>query len=165
VLLLLNCIELGGGLAGWGRIEAAGGGAALAGQGFAGEDAAVELVDDARYVDAGFVVGRDAAVPIDGSRARVVGGESDGDVVVVAHEELVEIGGAATNVFVGTEAIVDALFGGGFRHELHEAAGAGAADGVGVAVAFGFDDAGQQVFVEVVLLSGLGEHLVEVGGA
>ena len=50
-----------------------------------------------------------------------------------------------------------------FGHQLHESMGAGAADGAGVAVAFGLDDAGEQVDVEVVLFAGAGEHFSEVG--
>ena len=126
-----------------------------------GELAAVELVEDAGDVGAGFAVGRDAVVAVDGGGAGVVGGEGESEAVgvvagVVAGEELVEVGGAAGDVLVGAEGVVDAELVGGAGHELHEAAGAGAGDGVGVAAAFGLDDAGEEVDVDVVLLAGFG---------
>ena len=99
---------------------------------------------------------------VDSRRAGVVGGQSQGDVVVIADQELVEIGRAPANILVWLETVVDTLFGGRFGHELHEAAGAGAADRMAVAVAFGFYDAGKQVGVEVVLLPGFGEHFMQV---
>ena len=65
--------------------------------------AAIELADDAGDVGAGFGVGRDAVVAVDGGGAGVVGGDGEGDVVVVAGEELVEIGGAAADVLFRRE--------------------------------------------------------------
>ena len=58
---------------------------------------------------------------------------------------------------------MDAKIVGGGGHQLHESAGAGAADGVGVAAALGFDDAGEQIDVEIVFLAGAGQHFAEVG--
>ena len=76
-----------------------------AGAASGGEFAAIELADDAGDVSAGLGVGRDAVVAVDGGGAGVVGGEREGDVVVVAGEELVEIGGAAGDVLVGREGV------------------------------------------------------------
>jgi hypothetical protein len=140
-------------------------GLGVTGLGLAGEDAAVELVDDAGDVGAGLAVGRDAVVLVDGGGAGVVGGESEGEVVVVVGEESVDVGGATADVLLGLESVVDAEVAGGGGHELHEASGAGAADGLGVAVGLGFDDAGEEVDVEVVVGAGAGEDFGEVGGA
>ena len=121
-------------------------------------------MDDAGDVSAGLVVGRDAVVLLDSGGAGVVGGQSEGQLVVVAGEEGIEVGGAAADVLVGLEAVGDTKLGGGGGHELHEAAGSGGADGAGVAVALGLDQAGEQIHVEVVLAAGAGEHLAEVFG-
>ena len=134
-----------------------------------GELAAFELIHDANDVGAGFGVGRDAVVAVDGGGASVVGGEREGETVrvvvgVVAVEELIEIGGAAGDVLVGPEGVVDAELMGGAGHELHEAAGAGAGDGVGVEAAFGADDAGEEVGINVVLGAGGGDEVGDVGG-
>jgi hypothetical protein len=134
------------------------------GLGFAGEHAAVELVNHARHVSLCFVVGRDAVIAIDGERAGVVGREREGHVVVVAGEERVEIGGAATDILLRLKAVCDAEFIGGSGHELHEAARSSAADGADVAAAFSLDDAGEQVFVHIVRGAGFGEDLVQIGG-
>ena len=64
----------------------------------------------------------------------------------------------------GAKAVVDAESGRGGGHELHEAASSGAGDGEGVAVAFGLDDGGEQIGVDVVEGAGAGEHLVHLGG-
>ena len=130
----------------------------------AGADAAIELVDDAGHVDAGLVVGRNPVVFVDRCWAGVVGGECERYVVVIAAQKLVEVGRASANILVGGEAVGYAEVGGGAGHELHEATGASVADSVGIAVALGFDDAGEEVGIEVVLLSGVGKHEVEVGG-
>lgn len=121
-------------------------------------------MDHAGNVGAGLVVGRDAVVLIDRSGPRVVGGKGKCDIVVILDEELVEICGAAANVLIWLEAVIHALFGSGFGHELHEAAGTGAADSTGVAVALGLDYAGEQVGIEIVLLAGFGEHFVQIRG-
>ena len=127
------------------------------------DDAAIEFVDDAGYVGAGLAIGRDAVVFVHGGGTGVVGGEGDSNVVVITAEQFVEIGGAAADVLVGSEAVVYAEVGGGAWHELHETACTSMADGVSVAVALGFDDAGEEVGVEVVVFSGVGEHEVQVG--
>ena len=48
---------------------------------------------------------------------------------------------------------------GGGGHELHQAAGSGAGDGGDVAAAFGVDDGGEEVLVDVVRRAGGGEEL------
>ena len=73
--------------------------------------ATIEFADDAGDVGAGFGEGRDAVIAVDRGGAGVVGGygESWGIFVVVsigASEELVEVGGAAGDVFVRREAVV-----------------------------------------------------------
>ena len=123
--------------------------------------AAVELADDAGDVGAGFGEGRDAVVAVDGSWAGVVGGDGEADVVVVAGEELVEVGGAAGDVLLGREGVVDAEDGRGGGHQLHEALRAGAGDGAGVAVRFGMDDGGEQVGVDVVQVSSTVKHRLD----
>jgi len=115
----------------------------LTGLQLAGSNAAIELVDYSRYVGAGFVVGRDAVILVNRSGASVVCGESQRDVVVVSHEQIIQVSGAAADIFIGSEAVVDAQFGGCPGHELHEAASACAADRMSVAVAFSLDHAGQ----------------------
>src|ERR1700678_550282 len=60
--------------------------------------AAIEFADAAGDVGAGLGVGRNAVVAVDCSGAGVVGGDGEGDVVVVAGEQLVEVGGAAGDV-------------------------------------------------------------------
>jgi hypothetical protein len=127
------------------------------------ELAAFELVHDANDVGAGFAIGGDAMVAVDGGRASVVGGEREGEIVVVAGQELVEVGGAAGDVLVGSEGVRDAKLLGGAGHELHEAAGSGTGDGIGAASAFSFHDAGEEFDVDVVLRSGLAEELMDVG--
>src|SRR5579859_7330831 len=54
--------------------------------------AAIKFVDHAGNIDAGLVVGRDAVVPVHCCGARVVGGERKGHVVVIAAQELVDVG-------------------------------------------------------------------------
>jgi hypothetical protein len=135
---------------------------------FEGELAALELIHDTDDVGAGFAKGRDAVIAVDGGGACVVGGECEGQTVrvvegVVAIEELIEVGGAAGDVLVGTEGVVDPELLGGAGHELHEATGSGAGDGVGVETAFGADDAGQEVGINVVPDTGLGDELRNVG--
>ena len=122
-----------------------------------GQLAAVELEDDAGDVGASLAEGRDAVEAIDGGGAGVVGGEREGDVVVVAGEQVVEVGGAAVYILLGDEGVGDAELGGGGGHELHEALGAGAGDGVGAAVALGVDDGGEEVGIDAVALAGLFE--------
>jgi len=139
-------------------------GLGCAGLGFAGEDAAVELVDDAGDVGAGFVVGGNAGVFVDGGGAGVVGGEGEGEIVVIVGEQSVDVGGAAADVLGGFEAVLDAEVVGGGGHELHEAGCSGAAKGAGVAVGLSFDDAGEEVDIDIVLSTGAGEHFSEVGG-
>ena len=89
--------------------------------------------------------------------------ESERDVVVVAGEELVEVGGAPGDVLVGAEGVVDTEGGGGSGHELHEAAGSGAGDGQGLSAGFGVDDGQEEVEVDVVLGSGVGEEVMDAG--
>ena len=125
--------------------------------------ASVEFGDHAGDVGAGLAEGWDAVEAVDGGGAGVVGGEREGDVVVVAGEERVEIAGAAVDVLVGEEGVVDAELGGGRGHELHEAAGSGARDGVREAVAFRVDDGGEEFGVDVVDGAGVGEEFVELG--
>jgi hypothetical protein len=132
---------------------------------FALGDAAVELVDDAGDVGAGFAIGRDAVVAVNGVGAGVVGGESEGEVVVVAGEELVKIGGSALEVLGGLEAVLDTELVGCAGHQLHESLGSGAGDGAGLATAFSFDDGGEEIFIDVVVGAGGGEELGEVGGS
>ena len=139
-------------------------GMGFAGEGFSGEDAAIELVDDAGDVGAGFGVGGDAVVFVYCGGAGVVGGEGEGEIVVVMSEQGVEVGGSALDVLAGLEAVVYAEVVGGRGHELHEAGGAGAAEGAGVAVGLRLDEAGEEVDVEVVVKAGAGEHFGEVGG-
>ena len=127
------------------------------------DDAAIEFVDDAGYVGAGLAIGRDAVVFVDCGGTGVVGGEGDSNVVVITAEQFVEVRGAAAHVLVWSEAVVYAEVGGGAGHELHETAGTGTTDGVGVAVALSLDDAGEEVGVEIVLFAGIGEHQAEVG--
>ena len=133
-----------------------------------GELAAFELIHDADDVGAGFGVRRDAVIAVDGGGACVVSGEREGQAVrivvrVVAVEKLIKIGGAAGDVLVGPEGVVDAELMGGAGHELHEAAGSGARDGVGVEAAFGADDAGEEVGINVVLGAGLADEFRHVG--
>ena len=77
-------------------------------RGRCGALAAVEFADDAGDVGAGFAEGWDAVVLVDGAGAGVVGGEREGEVVLVALEERVEVGGAAVDVLAGLEAVGDA---------------------------------------------------------
>ena len=78
------------------RIVAYGCGAGLwrcgVGLGFAGQHAAIELVDDARHVGLGLVIRGDAVVLVDRGGAGVVGGEGESQIVVILGEQGVEIG-------------------------------------------------------------------------
>ena len=136
-----------------------------AGEGLSCQDTAVELVDNAGDVGAGFGVWGNAVVLVDGGGAGVVGSEGEGEIVVVVGEEGVDVCGAAADVLAGLEAVVYAEVAGGGGHELHEARGTSAAEGAGVAVGLGLDDAGEQVDVDVVVGTGAGEHFSEVDGA
>ena len=133
------------------------------GVGFAGSNAAVEFVDDAGDIEARFAVRRDAVPAIDSGGAGVVGGEREGEIVVVALEQAVEVGGSAVYVLAGREGVGYSELGGSARHELHEALGSGAAYGVGVVAALFADNGGEQVGVEVVLRSGGGYKLMQLG--
>ena len=129
----------------------------------ASDDATVELVDDTSYVGASLVVGRDTVVPVYCGGTGVVGSKGEGNVVVVATEQFIEVGGATADILIGGEAVVNAEPSGGAWHELHETSRTGMAESVSVAVAFRFDNAGEEIGVEVVMFSGVGEHEVEVG--
>ena len=72
----------------------------------AGKDAAIELVNDACDVGAGFAVGRNAVILVHRVRACVIGGQRQSKVVVVAREQSVEIGRAAAHVLFGLKAVV-----------------------------------------------------------
>ena len=50
----------------------------------AGDDAAIELVDDAGHIGAGLMIRRDAVILVNCGGTGVVGSEGEGDVVVVA---------------------------------------------------------------------------------
>src|SRR5579862_215892 len=128
----------------------------------AGRHAAVEFVDHARHVELGFAIGRDAMVLVYRGRSGVVGRQRQGEVVVVAGEQGVEVGGSALDVLIGTKAVVDAEVGGGGGHQLHQALGSSAADGMGISVALGLHHAGEKIAVDVVVDAGLGKHLTEV---
>src|ERR1700734_3821922 len=135
---------------------------------FKGQLSALELIHDANDVGAGFAEGRDAMIAVDGGGTGVVGGEREGQTVrvvvgVVAVEELIEVGGAAGDVLVGTECVVHAELLGGAGHELHEAAGSSTGEGVGTSTAFGADDAGEEGSVDVVLSAGCGNELGDAG--
>jgi len=133
-------------------------------QRLASQNSPVELMDHPSYVSARLMIRGNAVVLINGGWTGVVSGEGQRKVVVVAGEQRIKVGGTAADVFVGAEAVSDAKFGGGAGHELHEAASACSAHRTGVAVALGFDQAGEEVDVEIVGVARGGQHLVQVGG-
>ena len=80
----------------------------------------LHTAEDARHVAARLPVGRDATVAIDGVLAGVVGGQSQGGVVV-AVEELFQVPGSPFEVLPRIEDVGDLEAAGGLRHQLHEA--------------------------------------------
>jgi len=131
---------------------------------FGGEFLFVEVADDAGYVGFGFVVGRDSVVLLDALGAGVVGGEGFDEIEVVALEEFAKIAGAGLDVGLGVEGIGDAELGGGLRHELHESLGAFGGDGADIESAFGADDAGDEIGIELVGSAGIFYSLVQIEG-
>src|SRR6185436_3787274 len=77
--------------------------------------AAADLPD----VGLGFAERGDAAVTLDGLGTRVVGGQSECQVVVVALEEFTEVLGTGVDVFGRVKDISYAKAGGGLRQQLH----------------------------------------------
>lgn len=122
--------------------------------------AAIEVTDDAGNIESRLRVRRNPVVAIDGLGARIVGGERKHGIVLIAREQPVKISGAAGNVLIGSKAVVHAQRGRGAGHKLHQAARSSAGDGAGIAIAFGVDDAGEQVGVDVMRRS----HLSQNGG-
>ena len=100
---------------------------------------------------------RYAVVMVDCPRTGVVRCQSQCDVVAVAGQQRVQVGGAALNVLLCRERILHAKADGGRGHQLHEAARAGPGDSrTNPASAFGVDDRGQQVGIHVMLSTGAG---------
>jgi len=126
-------------------------------------DAAVEFVDHAGYVSAGFAIGRNTVIAIDGRGAGVVSRQRQRHVVAIAREQSIQISRAACDVLRGLKAVCDSEAARGGRHQLHEPLGARMADRACVSAAFGLDDAGQQVHVEVVIFACAREDLGEIG--
>ena len=76
----------------------------------------------------------------------------------LAGEQVVEVGGSAVDVLVGTERILDAERGRGRGHELHQAASSNARDGIRVTSGLSVDQRGEEVGVDVMCCSCLGEQ-------
>lgn len=133
-------------------------------RGFARQDAAIEFVNDAGHIGARFTVGWNSVVFINGGGAGVICGEGEREIVVIAGEQPIEIGGAAADILVRLKTIFDAEARRGTGHELHEALRACTADGMNVAAALCFDDASKQIDIYIVHGACLSEHLVEIAG-
>src|SRR5215469_10496211 len=73
----------------------------LGGDPLARQNATIELVDDARDVEAGFAIRRDAVVLLHRGGAGVVRGQRKREIVMVSSEQLVEIRRAAIHVLPG----------------------------------------------------------------
>lgn len=131
---------------------------------FAGQDATIEFMDDARDVGVSFGVWRNAVVASDRVRAGVIGGQRHCEIIVIAGEERVEVSGPAAHILIWLKTVIDAEACSGRGHKLHQALGSGMADGAGVAVTFGLDNAGEQVDVKVMRGSGTSEHFAQIGG-
>src|ERR1700683_7876 len=116
---------------------------------------------DITDVGAGFGEGRDAAVFGDHVGAGVVGGEGEGQIVVVLVEEVAEVVRAGVDILTGIENIGDLIFRGGGGEKLHEATGLFAGDRVDVEIGFGGDDAADEISVEIVFAGGIGDKSFE----
>ena len=95
---------------------------------------------------------------IDGTRSRVVGGQRELHVVMVASEHLVKVCSAAADVLLGLESIGDAQRGRGTGHQLHQALRASVRCGADLAVALRFDHTPEQIGVDVVCGACFGEQ-------
>ena len=129
---------------------------------FAQEDPAVELVNHAGDIHARLRIGRNAVVLIDRCRTGVVGRERQCEIVVIAGEKGIEVGGTTADILIGLVAVVNPEVICRARQELHEPLCSGVAEGVRITAAFCLDKAGEEIHVEIVVLTGVGEHLVEV---
>ena len=68
-------------------------------------------------------------MPYDGIFARIVRSDRQLDVVVEHVQQVSQVAGAATNILLGIEGILDRIAFGGIGHELHQALGAGTRQG------------------------------------
>jgi hypothetical protein len=91
---------------------------------------------------------------LDALRAGVVGGQGFDQVEVVALEQFAEVAGSGFDVGLRVKGIVHAQLGGGLGHELHQSLRAFGREGADVEAAFGADDAGDQVGIELVGAAG-----------
>jgi len=133
-------------------------------RGLGGEFLFVEVADDAGDVGFGFVVRRHAVVLFDALGSGIVGGEGFDEIEVVALEEFAEIARAGVDVGLRIEGIVDAELRGGLRHELHQSLRAFGRDGADVESAFGADDAGDKIGIELVSSAGVSYGLIQIEG-
>ena len=77
---------------------------------------------DSRHIVSRLAIGRDAqAIPVDGSRSGVVRRQREFFLVVVADQQLFEIGHTRPHVFGRVERIADVELLRRRRHQLHEA--------------------------------------------
>src|ERR1017187_2349221 len=80
----------------------------LFGLGFAGQHAAVELMNDAGNVSLRLAVGRNSMVFVNRLRTGVISSKRKGKVVVVAREQGIKIDGSSADIFFGLEAVLHA---------------------------------------------------------
>src|SRR5881296_684795 len=97
-----------------------------------GHRRAIELLDDALHVGAGFAVGRDAAMLDDRDLAGVVGREDERKIVAEYVDHRAKVSDAGFDVRPWIEGIVDAQARRGLGHELHQASRATSRDGARV---------------------------------
>jgi len=121
---------------------------------------------DALNVLHSFEVRRDApAELIDPHRARVISGQGQGEIVVVAAEEFTKIARAAIHVLLRIEDVFYSEVRGGLRQELHQAARVLGGDRVGIEIRFDSDNTMDEVGVDTVAFGGSADDLLEGGGA
>ena len=95
-------------------------------------------------------------------RPRVISGQRQRQVVVIASQQGIEITRAARDILVRPQAVAYAQLRRGLRHQLHEPLRAFPAHRRRVAAALCSHDAGQQIHVQVVLCSGARKQLVKL---
>ncbi len=129
---------------------------------FGGELLFVEVANNAGDVGFGFVVRRDAVVLLDALWSGVVGGEGFDEIEIVALKQFAKVAGSTLDVGLRVEGILHAERRGGLRHELHESLSAFRRDGADIEAAFGADDAGDEIGIEIVGAAGVAHGLIEI---
>src|SRR5579875_2134028 len=122
----------------------------------------VKFMNDSRHIKSGFPVGRNPMPVVYRRGASVISGQGECQVIVILFQQSVEIRGPTVDILVRCKTVTYAERRGRFWHKLHQAPRAGTADCMQISTAFCMDDAGQQVYIQVMLFSRAGQNLMHI---